>query len=206
MIRLMIADDHAVVREGLKQIFALEDDIQVTAEAANGLQTLELLKNIEFDMVLLDMSMPGINGLNLITRIRAQLPMLPILVLSMHSEPQFAKRALNAGVNGYVTKGGEMEVLLMGIRKVAAGGRFIEPGLALELFLPEDGARREQLSEREFQIMRLLIQGKGINEIADSLKISNKTVSTHKARLMQKMNFGSTTDMVRYAIEHGLVD
>ena len=133
MIRLMIADDHAVVREGLKQIFALEDDIVVTAEAANGTQTLEQLQNNGFDMILLDMSMPGVSGLNLITRIRVQRPELPILVLSMHCEPQFAKRALKVGANGYVTKGGEPQTLLIGIRQVAAGGCFIDPILAQEL-------------------------------------------------------------------------
>jgi DNA-binding NarL/FixJ family response regulator len=130
MIRLMIADDHALVREGLKQIMALQDDIVVTAEAANGIQTLELLQQNGFDMILLDMSMPGVSGINLITRIRAQRPTLPILILSMHNEPQFAQRALNAGANGYATKGGDLHALLAGIRKVATGGCFVEPALA----------------------------------------------------------------------------
>ena len=209
MIKILMADDHSIVREGMRHLFSLTNDIQVVGEAVNGGQVLEMLHEGGFDMLLLDMSMPGISGVNLITRIRAHSPKIPILVLSMHNEPQIARRALNAGANGYLTKDSEPEILLAGVRKVARGGRFIDPVLA-ELMVFEVNPdtdkhpAHEQLSEREFQILSLFAKGKSFNEIADELAISNKTVSTHKARLMQKMNFPSNADMVRYAVEHGL--
>lgn len=210
MIRILIADDHSIVREGLKTIVSLVDDIIVAGEAVSGGQVLERLAEKEVDLIVLDMSMPDISGVNLITRIRAQRPELPILVLSMHNEPQIARRALKAGADGYLTKDNEPEILLDAIRKVAAGGRFIDPVLAehmaFEVSSAGAGFPHEQLSKREFEILHLLARGKSLNEIADELAISNKTVSTHKMRLMQKMNFNSNTDLLRYAIDHGLVE
>jgi DNA-binding NarL/FixJ family response regulator len=208
MINILIADDHAIVREGLKKLFAMARDMQVVGETVNGGQLLEALRRDNIDLVLLDMTMPGISGVNLISRIRAQDQKIPILVLSMHNEPQIARRALSAGASGYITKDSEPETLMVAIRKVAAGGRFIDPELA-EMMAFETGAAsqrppHELLSERELDILRLLVQGLTVNEIAEQLVISNKTVSTHKARLMQKMNFRNNAEMVRYGLDHGL--
>ena len=209
MIRVLIADDHAIVREGLKQLFALDKHVVVAGEAVNGAQVLEALREGEFDLVLLDLTMPGVSGVSLISRIRAEDASPPILVLSMHNESQIARRALDAGASGYLTKDSRPEVLLAGIYKVAAGGRFIDPSLVDEMVFelggPGQRMPHELLSDREFHILRLLVGGKSVNAIADELSISNKTVSTHKARLMQKMNFHNNAELVRYAVAHGLI-
>lgn len=211
MIRLLLADDHALVREGLKQLFALTSDIHVAAEASNGAQVLDLLRQECFSILLLDITMPGICGPDLIERIRARDNSPPILVLSMHNEPQIARRALGAGAAGYLTKDSCPETLLAAVRKVAAGGRFLAPSLAEALAFEASSSSpgntsHEQLSDREFQIFTLLARGTGVNEIARQLLISNKTVSTHKARLMEKMGFASNADLVRYAVTQGLVE
>jgi DNA-binding NarL/FixJ family response regulator len=210
MIKLLLADDHALVREGLKQLFALTADVVVAAEATNGAQVLEALRDERVDLVLLDMTMPGIAGPELIARILAHDGSPPVLVLSMHNEPQIARRALAAGAAGYLTKDNNPELLLAAIRKVAAGGRFLDPALAEAMAFEASGtgtaSDHENLSDREFQIMCLLARGHGVNEIADSLAISNKTVSTHKARLMDKMGFASNADLIRYALSRGLID
>lgn len=211
MIKLLIADDHAIVREGLMQLFALFDDITVAAEASNGKQVLDALRDSEFDLVLLDMSMSGISGVDLIARIRAHHPLQPILILSMHSEPGVAARALKAGASGYLSKDSDSSTLIAAIRKVAAGGRFLDPAMGVQMAF-EQGVHTEQapaelqLTDREYHIMGMLVRGMGVNEIANELSLSNKTVSTHKMRLMKKMNIGSTADLVRYAISHGLVE
>lgn len=210
MIRVFIADDHVVVRGGLKQLFELMGDIFVAGEAADGAELLEKLRQEEFDLLLLDLTMPGVSGINLIGRIRAEHPKLPILVLSMHNELQVAKRVLQAGAVGYVTKGSMQETLMDAVRRVAAGGRFIDPVIAEQMMfeksVPGEVAIHERLSERELHILKLFAKGKGVNEIALELFISNKTVSTHKARLMQKMNFQNNADLVRYAADHGLIE
>ncbi|NVD73770.1 DNA-binding response regulator [Duganella sp. BJB488] len=208
MIRILIADDHAIVRGGLLQLFGLAGDMVVVAQATNGGQVMECLRTTPCDVVLLDLSMPGISGIELVARIRAHAPGLPILVLSMHNEALVVRRALKAGVNGYMTKDGDPETLLLALRKVAAGGRYLDPGLAEQMVFEGDGGQdepaHEQLSNRELSIFRLFVRGKTVNQIADELSISNKTVSTHKARLMQKMGFQSNADMLRYGIDHGL--
>jgi len=208
MIRLLLADDHAILRKGLKQLLALETDIEVTGEASNGVEALHLICDQEFELMLLDMSMEGLNGAELIMRIRATKPALPILVLSMHKIPQMAIHALRAGANGYLTKDSEPEVLLSAIRKVAGGGRFIDSVLAEEIAYNTTFPDRQQphfnLSGREFEVFRLLVAGSNINEIAEQLHLSNKTVSTYKLRVMEKMNLHSTSDLVRYAVQHEL--
>lgn len=208
MIRLMIADDHAIVREGLKQLFALYPDVAVAGVATSGAELLEVLRKTDIDLLLLDMTMPGIHGAELIKRIRAENSALPVLVLSMHNEPQIARNALKAGASGYVTKDCDPDILLEAVRKVAAGGRFIDPGLAEAMAFDSGYSSRDApqdiLSDREFQILRLLVKGKSVNEIADDLVISNKTVSTHKARLMQKLNLQNNAELVRYGVEHKL--
>lgn len=210
MIRILIADDHAIVREGLKQLFALCADIRVAGEAMNNVQVGEALRRGGVDLLLLDMSMPGISGVDLIRRVRLQDAHLPVLVLSMRNELQIVRRALQAGASGYLTKDSDPTVLMEAVRKVAAGGRFIDPALTEQLvFGPqggEQGAPHTRLSNREFDILRLLAEGKSVNDIAALLSISNKTVSTHKARLMQKMDCHNSSALVRYAVEHGLID
>lgn len=212
MINVLIADDHAIVRGGLKQLFALMGDIAVAGEAMDGKEVIEILQHrSDFDLLLLDLTMPGISGINLITRIRAQNKTLPILVLSMHCELQVAKRVLQSGASGFITKGSPQETLVAAIRKVAAGGRFVDPVLAEQMMFEKPGgaggeAPHDKLSERELHIFKLIAQGKSVNEIAEKLFISNKTVSTHKARLMQKMNFQSNAELVRYAADHSLIE
>ena len=210
MIRVLLADDHAIVRRGLRQLLQLGGDIQVTGEATNGDQVMDTLRAERFDLLLLDMNMPGISGVDLITCIRRDAIPTPILVLSMRNEVQVVRRALSAGANGYLTKANEPEVLLTAIRKTAAGNRFIDPllvdDMVFSLVEGDSCPSHEQLSDREFHIFRLLVHGKTVNDIARELAISNKTVSTHKVRLMQKMNLASNADLVRYGVKHGLLE
>jgi DNA-binding NarL/FixJ family response regulator len=208
MIRVLIADDHGIVREGLKQLFSLGTDISVVAEAVSGGEVLEAMRAGGIDLILLDLTMPGISGVNLISRLRARDDCPPILVLSMHNELQVARRALTEGASGYLTKDSDPKTLMSAIRKVASGGRFIDPGLAEQMAFDTGGDRKphELLSDREYDIFRMLARGKGVNEIAEELSISNKTVSTHKARLMEKMNVQNNAELVRYALANGLVD
>jgi DNA-binding NarL/FixJ family response regulator len=210
MIRLVLADDHAIVRSGLTQIFSLLPDIEVLAEATNGSEVLEMLhKYAQIDLILLDLNMEGISGADLIARIKAHRPALPVLVLSMHNEPQVATRMLRAGANGYITKDCNPDILLAAMRRVAAGGKYIEPGLAekmvFEVSATEERPLHNLLSDRERDVLRLLTVGKGVKEIADQLAISNKTVSTYKVRLMEKLNLSNMADLMRYAMEHGLL-
>jgi DNA-binding NarL/FixJ family response regulator len=209
MIRLLIADDHAILRSGLRQLFSIAGDITVAAEAEDGAQVLDCLRREEFDMVLLDLAMPGTSGTDLIARISDRYPRLAILVLSMHNEPQIAERALKAGAAGYITKDSDAATLLAAVRKVAGGGRYVAPKMAEQLvFRAMDTDPRpphERLSDRELAIMELLVRGESVTDIAAQLSISVKTVSTHKTRLLQKMGLRNRTELVRYAIAHKLV-
>ena len=206
MIRLVIADDHAIVRGGLRQIFALVPDFEVVGEAVNGAEVLECVRHDPLDLLLLDLNMPGVSGADLITRVKAHRAGLPILVLSMHNEPEVAARMLKAGASGYITKDCEPDILLAAIRKVASDGNYIAPDLAERMvFNVTSTAQRplhSLLSERELEVFRLLSAGNSVNEIATQLVLSNKTVSTYKVRLMEKMNFSSMADLVRYAMQH----
>lgn len=209
MIHLMIADDHTIVREGLKKVFALTRDIKVVAEAVDGADIVHQLHDkVDVSLLLLDLTMPGINGIALISHLKACHANLPILIFSMHNESQMAFRAIKAGASGFVIKDSEPETLLDAIRKVAGGGKYIDPvlteRLAFDAVLPGQRPSHALLSDREFEVFRLLVAGKRVNEIADQLAISNKTVSTHKQHLMEKMKIFSTADLVRYAIQHGL--
>lgn len=210
MIRVLIADDHFIVRQGLVQLFGLMGDIVVAGDVANGEALLETLKTSPIDLILLDLSMPGLSGVKLIEAIRTCGWKMPILVLSMHDDLQTAKRVMQAGASGYVAKFSEQETLLAAIRKVAVGARFIDPAIVEQLLIErprnDDGELYQLLSPRELQIMKLVGRGKSNVEIGDALFISNKTVSTHKARLMQKLNLSNTADLVRYAVDHGLID
>ncbi|EZH81065.1 LuxR family transcriptional regulator [Ectopseudomonas composti] len=203
MIDLIIADDHTIMREGLKRLFELDKEIRIIAEAANGTQTLEQLRNFPVNLLLLDISMPGLSGEALISRIHHQYPTLPILVLSMHCDPQLAIRVLRAGATGYITKSQPPETLISAVRKVESGARYIDPELleqiALSSLKPVSRCGPDSLTNREFQIMRLLADGLSVNKVAQQLMISNKTVSTHKINLMEKMGFSSNADLIKYA-------
>ena len=209
MIRLVIAEDHAIVRSGLKQIFALTPDFEVVGEAVDGAEVLECLRHLPFDLLLLDINMPGISGPDLIMRVRAHNPELPILVLSMHNEPQVAARALKAGANGYITKDCEPDILMAAIRKVAARGKYIDSDLAEKMVFDVTSTSQRPLhsllSERELEVFRLLTTGISVNNIATALAISNKTVSTHKVRLFEKLNLSNMADLMRYAMQHNLL-
>jgi DNA-binding NarL/FixJ family response regulator len=204
MIRVLIADDHKIVRDGLKGILAATADIEVAAEAAGGDEALALVRANDYDVALIDMSMPGLSGIDLVKRLRAEKPKLRLLVLSMHGEHQYAARALKAGAAGYLTKDSASEQLLGAIRKVAAGGVHISEAAAASL-VSQQKASHEALSDREFEVMRLLVEGLGPTEIGERLHLSVKTVSTHKTRILEKLNLGSTAELVRYALEHKLL-
>ncbi len=208
MIRLLIVDDHALMREGLKQLFEGEADIAVSAEAGSGEEALRVLQNQTVDLVLLDISIPGIHGAELITKIRERPNSPPILVLSMHNEPQIAKRKLKAGASGYITKDSSPKDLLGAIRKVASGGRYIAADIAEKIAFQVSATGplvpHELLSGRELVILRMLAKGKKVSEIARELDISSKTVSTHKARLMQKMHIDNDVKLIQYTIAHGM--
>jgi len=210
MIRIVVADDHTIVREGLKQVLSAASDLEIVGEAQTGHEVLERVRGLEFDVLLLDMSMPGKSGIELIKQVRSERPKLRILVLSMHQEQQYAVRAIKAGASGYLTKDSAAVQLVAAIRKVAAGGAFITEAVAEQLALgamPQTGGLpHSALSDREFQVFQLLVSGKAVSEIAEGLNLSVKTVSTHKARIMQKMNMSNPAELVRYAIKHRLID
>lgn len=209
MIRVLVAEDHTIVREGIKQLLGMARDLAVVAEASNVEQLLDTLRHTSCEVVLLDISMPGVSGLEAIPKIRAILQPPAILVLSMHDEAQMAARALKVGAAGYATKDSDPALLLTAIRKVAAGGRYIDPALAdrmvFEVGLTDSRPAHALLSEREFSVFERLVQGEGVNEIAAQLALSSKTISTHKARLLQKLRLNSVADLVRYAVQHKLI-
>jgi two-component system uhpT operon response regulator UhpA len=209
VIRVVVTEDHAIVREGIKQLIGLAKDLQVVGEASTVEQLLDTLRHTPCDVVLLDISMPGSSGLEAIPRIRALAPAPAILMLSMHDEAQMAARALKAGAAGYATKDSDPALLLTAIRRVAGGGRYIDPALAdrmvFEVGLTDARPLHTLLSEREFSVFERLAQGANVNDIAHQLALSSKTISTHKARLMQKLKVNSLAELVRYAMEHRLV-
>ncbi len=208
MIRILLADDHQLVRDGLKRILGAASDLEVAGEAASGDEALALVKMNDYDLALLDMSMPGLAGIALIKRLHAEKPKLRILVLSMHGEDQYASRALKAGASGYLTKDSASAQLVGAIRKVAAGGVHISDAVAASLISAVaggDAPPHAALSDREFEVFKLLAAGRAPTEIAAQMHLSVKTVSTHKARILQKLNLGGTAELVRYALEHGLL-
>lgn len=208
MIRLVIADDHVIVREGLKRIVADADGLQVEAEAGDGGEVMKLVREREFDVLLLDLSMPGRSGMELIKLVKAERPKLRILVLSMHQETQYAVRAIKSGASGYLTKESAPGELVQAIRKIAAGGAYVSAEVAEQLALGampgSDRPPHSALTDREFEVFRRLVAGSSVTEIAAALNLSVKTVSTHKANLMQKLGVSNQADLVRYAIRHGL--
>lgn len=210
MIELLLADDHTLLREGLKRVLHQTSDILVEGEAGNGQEALALLAQRHWDALVLDLSMPGRDGIDLIRQIRNDYPKVPILVLTMHGEQQYVARAIKAGAAGYLTKDSAAEELVQAVRKVAMGGRFLSRTLAENIAFEKHGNHEDLphllLSDREFSVFRLLATGLNNSEIAQHLFISVKTVSTYKARLLFKMQLRSQTDLVRYAIKHHLID
>ena len=210
MIRVVIADDHTIVREGLKQLLSAASDLHVVGEARDGHEALKIARESDFDVLLLDMSMPGKGGTELIKQVKSEKPKLRILVLSMHAEHQYAVRAIKSGASGYLTKDSASTQLVSAIRKVAGGGAFISAEVAEQLAhsaMPNaEGPPHASLSDREYQVFQLLVSGKSVSDIAENLNLSVKTVSTHKARLMEKMGLANQTELVHYAIKHRLVD
>ena len=210
MIRIVVADDHTIVREGLKQLLGAAGDFSVVGEAQDGHSVMELVRTLDFDVLLLDMSMPGRSGIELIKQVLSEKPRLRVLILSMHEERQYAVRAIRAGAAGYLTKESASAQLVSVIRKVAAGGAFISTEVAEQLALaamPQtDGLPHTALSDREYQVFQALAAGRTVSEIATQLNLSVKTVSTHKARLMQKMSLPNQAELVRYALTHKLVN
>jgi DNA-binding NarL/FixJ family response regulator len=207
MIRVLLADDHEIVRDGLKRILGAAGDVQVAGEAANGDQALALVRAQDYDVALLDMSMPGLSGIDLVKRLKAEKPKLKLLVLSMHGEPQYAARALKAGAAGYLTKDSAAEQLVGAIRKVAAGGVLVSEAAAAGLLAAStgEGPPHSRLSDREFEVFKQLAGGASPTEIARRLHLSVKTVSTHKTRIQEKLGLASTAELVRYALEHQLL-
>jgi DNA-binding NarL/FixJ family response regulator len=191
------------VRDGLRRILSTHGDIEVAGEAANGDEALALVKAHEYDVAMLDMSMPGLSGIDLIKRLRIERPKLRILVLSMHGEEQYAARVLKAGASGYLNKDSAAELLVGTIRKIAAGGVHIGEAAAASLVAAEQQAHRA-LSDREFEVLRRLVDGKNPTDIAEQLHLSVKTVSTHKTRILEKLGLKTTADLVRYALENKL--
>ena len=209
MIRILVVDDHTIVRQGLKQILGEEKDMNVVEEASNGQEALQKIGKSEYDCVLLDISMPGRSGLEVLKDIKALRPKLPVLILSMHSEELYAIRALRAGASGYLTKASASEELIGAIRKVSAGRKYVSTSLAEKLAfeLDADASKppHETLSDREYQVMIMLASGKTVKEIADEVCLSVKTISTYRTRIMEKMNLKKNAELTLYAIQHHLI-
>jgi len=210
MIRALIADDHAVVRKGLRLILQETSDMQVAGEAASGLEALDSARQGGYDVVVLDITMPGRSGFEVLKDLRVEHPELPVLVLSMHAEEQFAVRLLKSGAAGYLNKESAPEELVKAIRKVVAGGRYVSPTLAEKLAFEIDAGSdklvHETLSDREFQVMRMMATGKTVKEIAAELSLSVKTISTYRARILTKMNLHTNAELIHYAITNQLVE
>ena len=210
MIRVLLADDHAMVRSGLKEILADTGDISVTGEATNGHEVLAQVRAHEFDVAVLDMTMPGRSGIELIRQVKEARPKLRVLVLTMHKEEQYAVRALRAGASGYLTKESAADQLVAAIRRIAAGGAHVSPEtaerLALDASRASDAPPHTLLSDREFQVFQMIANGAAVGEIARQLSLSVKTVSTHKTRIMEKMGLANQAELIRYALENKLLD
>jgi two-component system, NarL family, invasion response regulator UvrY len=210
VIRLLVADDHAIVRRGLHQIVAEAPGLEVAGEAATAEEVLARVEERSWDVVVLDLSLPGGNGLDLLAEVKRRRPDLPVLILTVHSEEQYAVRALRAGAAGYLTKESAPEQLVEAVRKVVRGGRYVSPAvaerLAFNLGRDPDRPPHEALSDREYQVLRRVASGKTVSEVAAELSLSVKTVSTYRARILEKMGMKSNAELTHYAIKNGLVD
>jgi DNA-binding NarL/FixJ family response regulator len=210
MIKVCVVDDHAVVREGLKRIIAENPGMSVTAEAGDGHEALKVLQNEPCDVLLLDITMPNKSGLDVLKELHARSPRLPVLVLSMHAEDQYAIRVLRAGAAGYLTKESAPAKLVQAIRKVVRGGKYVSQTLAEKLVYDLDAdsskAPHEALSDREYQVLCMIASGKTVTDIAEELALSVKTISTYRVRILEKLNMKNNAELTRYAIKENLVD
>lgn len=210
MIKLLIADDHAIFREGLKHILTECPGVDVAAEAKNGQEVLEKIRSDKYDIVLLDISMPGMSGLEVLKQLKIEKPKLPVLVLSMHPEEQYAIRVLRAGASGYLTKESAPDELITAVRKISQGRKYITSSLAerlaFEMDTDSEKPLHDTLSDREFQVLRMIAAGKTITQIADNLSLSIKTISTYRTRIMEKMNMKTNAELMHYAINQGILD
>ena len=210
MIKIAIADDHPIVRSGLKQIIGDEADLQIVGDAANGRKLLEIVRSIKVDVVVLDLAMPGMDGIDVLKQIKAEAPETAVIILTLHPEAQYALRLLRAGADGYVTKASATDELIKAVRKVHMGGKYIGPELAERIAFQLDGDAperpHERLSDREYQVFLMLAAGKTVSEIADKLALSVKTVSTYRTRILEKTHLENNAEITRYAIRAGLID
>jgi DNA-binding NarL/FixJ family response regulator len=210
MIKLLIADNHAVIRRGLKRILANSPDIVVAGEAASGDEVLNAVRGEDWDAVVLDISMPGSNGLEVLKQLKHERPQLPVLILSVHAEEQYAVRALRAGAAGYMAKTAAPTALVEAVRRIVTGRKYVSSDLA-ELLASEmaggnDARPHHRLSDREFQVMLMLASGRTIMDIAERLALSPKTVSTYRRRLLEKMGLASNADLIRYTLQYHLIE
>lgn len=209
-MKILIADDHAVVREGLKRILAETPDLVVGGEAGNGQEVLDRVRGEGWGLVLLDISMPGLSGLDVLKQVKQEQPDLPVLVLSIYPEDQYAVRVLKAGASGYLTKDSAPDRLIEAIRRIAMGGKYVSPSLAEKLVTDlAEGLERplhELLSDREYQVLCMIASGKTIKEISTELSLSVKTVSTYRIRLLEKLNMKNNSELTHYALQRGLVE
>jgi DNA-binding NarL/FixJ family response regulator len=207
-MRVLIVDDHAIVREGLQRILESTPERWVAVQAESGFEALQRLRTSQVDVAIIDLSMPGMSGLDLLRRIKSEFPAQRVLVLSMHAEEQYALRAFKAGANAYVTKDRAAAELVTAVRKVAAGGAYVTSTLAERVVLQLNGGvdvpRHAQLSDRELEVLRRLVAGQRLTEIAEALHLSVKTVSTHKSRIHEKLQLPTMAGLIRYGIDHGM--
>jgi DNA-binding NarL/FixJ family response regulator len=210
LIKVLIADDHAIVRRGLRQILAETADIVVAGEAATAPEVLQAVRAERWDAVILDVSLPGGSGMDLLGDIRRDRPSLPVLILTVYSEDQYAVRAIRAGAAGFLTKEAAPERLVEAVRKIASGGRYVSPEVAEKLasFVSanDHSPPHERLSNREFEILKMIASGKTVSQIADTLVLSVKTVSTHRTRMLKKMGMKTNAELTHYAVRNGLVE
>lgn len=207
MLRVLVADDHPVVREGLKQIFATVSDIELAAETASGSDAIWKVRQGNIDVVLLDISLPGQDGIDVLKQLKRERPRIPVLMFTIHPEADYAVRSLRAGAAGYVVKGISPAQLIAAIRQVAKGGRYITPEVAEQLafvLLSDTENPHERLSDREFRVLCLIASGNTVGEIATELGVSPKTVSTYRSRVLEKMNMRTNAELTHYAIRRGL--
>ncbi len=210
MIKILVVDDHTIVRDGLKRILVDAPDIVVSDEASNGQEVIKKVGNNDYDLILLDISLPGRSGLDVLKQLKCTKPQVPILILSVHPEEQYALRSLRAGASGYLTKQNSSDELIGAIRKVAKGRRYITPSLAeklaFELGVDARKLPHEKLSDREYQVMCMFGSGKTVKEIAETLSLSIRTISTHRAHMLKKMEMKNNAQLTYYAIKNGLVE
>jgi DNA-binding NarL/FixJ family response regulator len=209
VIKILIADDHAIVREGLKQIVRETSDMILAGEASNGCEVLELVRKYDYDVIVLDISMPGISGIGVLEQLKIENPKLPVLMLSIHPEEQYAVQSLKAGASGYLTKDSAPDELLDAIYKISTGGKYVTVSLAEKLanYLNSKSERpvHETLSSREYQVMTMIASGKRVKDIAEELNLSVKTISTYRTRILDKMDMKNNAELTHYCIKHGLV-